>query len=119
MVPGSQEIDRWTRKILQAVEPDLRRHLGPDGLDQRLVSDLYLAVRENLTGAGLSGNLSKPGFAEDLAMAIYVVSVSRSDVSPALLASVNRTMERTFGGPQVPPSQVRYEPNDSNRRAGE
>ena len=106
MPPESQEIDGWTRKILRAVEPDLRRHLGHDRLDEPLVSDLYLAVRKNLTAAGLSRALSRPGLTEDLAMTIYMVSVSRSDVAPALLASVTRTLEHIFQGPTSRPGRA-------------
>ncbi len=101
--PGERRrVDRRARRLIRAVEPELRTHLEPASLDSGVVAELYLRVRDLLAAhdpdAAAKG--SRRDLAEELAMTLYLVVSTRQAggvVEPELLVSLTRLLETALG----------------------
>ena len=102
--PGElRSVDRCTRRLILAVEPDLRAHLGPVLLDSGLVADLYIRLRDLLTAHGreVLAAGSRRDLAEELALTLYLVVLTcqpGGEVEPDLLISLRESLLAALGG---------------------
>ncbi len=103
MERAEQDLDCKVRRLIRAVEPDLRHHLAIERLDRELVSDLYWRLRTVLESARRPS--SEALTPERLALVVFMVLVARpngAEISPALLVSLRRTLARATGESQAP-----------------
>jgi hypothetical protein len=96
--PGElRSVDRRARRLIRAVEPDLRAHLGSVLLDSGLVADLYIRLRELLAAHGQETEAagSPRDLAEELALTLYLFVSTRQpggEVEPDLLVSLRESL---------------------------
>jgi hypothetical protein len=101
--PGElRSADRRARRLIRAVEPDLRAHLEPVLLDSGLVADLYVRLRELLAAHDeeAAGAGSRRDLAEELALTLYLVVSTRQpggEVEPELLVSLRESLMVALG----------------------
>lgn len=94
------DLDLWSRQLLRAAAPDLRRALGVERLDRSLVSEIYLRVLEvlsRLEGSPGEEATRAEELVEELALAIYLATAANrleNGAKPELLASLQRTLAR-------------------------
>ncbi len=102
--PGElRSVDRRARRLIRAVEPDLRAHLEPALLDSGFVADLYIRLRELLAAHDeeAAGAGSRRDLAEELALTLYLVVSTRQpggDVEPDLLVALRESLLAALGG---------------------
>lgn len=86
-------LDRLARRLIQAVEKDVRGFLGVPRLEQELVGILYLRLRN------LVDSCETDGAVDELALAIFLtVSAWQSPADPPvdLLPSLHQTIGATL-----------------------
>jgi hypothetical protein len=101
--PGElRSVDRRARRLIRAVEPDLRAHLEPALLDSGVVAELYIRLRDLLAAhdpdAAATG--SRRDLAEELALTLYLVVSTRQpggEVEPDLLVSLRESLLAALG----------------------
>jgi hypothetical protein len=99
--PGEfRSVDGRARRLIRAVERDLRAHLGPELLDSGLVADLYLRLRELLAERGQEAVPleSRRDLAEQMALTLYLAVSMRQSVEPTLLVSLRESLQGALRG---------------------
>jgi hypothetical protein len=102
MGESESDIDARTRRLIRAVDGDLRRHLGLGRLGVELVGDLYVRVRDVLArersvAPGTDGDENQ--LVDDLALAIFmsvVADEAHEAGGPDLLVGLRRSLSRAL-----------------------
>jgi hypothetical protein len=97
-----RSVDRRARRLIRAVEPDLRAHLEPVLLDSGLVAELYVRLRDLLSAhePDVAAAGSRRDLAEELALTLYLVVSTRQsggEVEPELLVSLRESLLAALG----------------------
>ena len=89
--------DLLARRLIRAVEPELRRHFGMDRLDNDFVGELYVRLRELLVqgNGGVDEVETHRELVDEFAMTTYLVVATRQpghQAAPELLVSLRRLL---------------------------
>ncbi len=90
----TRSLDGLALRLIRAMEPALRKHLGDAATDRDLISELYLGLRRSLSEPEHHAE-GKPArtsaLAHELALTVYMIAAARvsgSEVGPDLLESL-------------------------------
>jgi len=96
-------VDRLARRLMRAIEPELRVHLGEALHDRGLIGELYLRVRDLLAarGQGCLGPGEDRDLAEEVAWILYLVVSTHAPAGergPALLVALQDSLLTALAG---------------------
>jgi len=96
------DIDWQVRRLMKALEPTLRHHLGAEGVERQFVTGLYWRLRHSLEDAGglpLESGEQGVSNLQRLALDVYLTAATHLEgrrTTPALLSSVRKEIERVL-----------------------
>ena len=103
------DFDRQARRIVKALEPILRHHLGPVGVEREFVTGLYWRLRQTLEES--HGLRPEPGTTDPNRLALEVYLFAATDLedcefTPTLLSSVTKRIKTVLHEPSLRPGQI-------------
>lgn len=93
------DIDQQARRLVKALEPILRHHLGSAGVERGFVTGLYWRLRQTLEDSDGLASDSEATDAQRLALEVYLFAATDledSGFTPTLLTSVTKELETVF-----------------------
>ncbi|MDY7091598.1 MAG: hypothetical protein SX243_01360 [Acidobacteriota bacterium] len=95
------DIDKQASRLIKALQPTLRHHLGLEGLERQFVTELYWRLRQTLVDCGglAARSNERPVDPQKLTLDVYLTAATcleGSKVTPDLLSTLSKTIEQAI-----------------------